>query len=246
MGPRSNREPTSSNVPPDDASGIRDGLTTSEAATTLGSPDSMTKLLRTNPRRALVLALTLVLSSACVGVAAGTGLILDPEKQAIIDNATVATAPVPPSTRSYRDPASDVGSTVDIADVKRDVVAALERDREIMRPTGVPPDLRAQLGEIYSLAVLDAVTRRTSNAMIHAAEDPDYPVYAEHRLTVTEWQGVQVPTPVTATAMFLGYESWRDPGSTTFESDPVHQYQIASVKEGGKWKLVDEASFRPR
>ena len=204
----------------------------------------MVALVRTNARRALVLAVALAVSLACVGVAVGAGF-LDPEKEAVVDNATVIVEPLPPNDRSYRDPAPDVGSTADIADVKRAVVANLQRDREIMRPRVVPPDLRAQLGEIYGRAVLDDVTRETARAMTLGAQDPDYPVYAEHRVTVTEWQGVQVPTPVTATAMFLGYESWRGPGSTDFVSDPVHQYQVALVKEGGKWKLVDEASFDP-
>ena len=196
-------------------------------------------------RPGLVIALALGLSVAFGGVAVGAGLILDPEKQAIVDSATAVVGPVPPSARHYRDPLPDAGPATDVADVKSDVVADLQRDREIMRPTTVPPDLRNQLTEIYGLEVLDNVTTETSKAMQLAAQDPNFPVYEENRLTVTQWQGVQVASAETATAMFLGYESWRNAGSTTFDADPVLQYQLTLVKESGKWKLIDEAAFDP-
>jgi len=163
----------------------------------------------------------------------------------IFDLLTVDPAPVPPNARSYRNPAPDVGLPVDIAEIKRDVVAALQRDRQIMRPSSVPADLRDQLAEIYGTGVVDDVTTETANAIRHAAEDPEFATYEEHRLTVTQWQGVQVTTPLTAVVTFLGYESWRSPGSTVFRNDEVFQYQLAMVKETGKWKLVDEASFDP-
>lgn len=207
--------------------------------------DLMKSILTRVSRRIVLLGVALALSLACGGVAVGAGLILDPEKQAIIDNATVVPAPIPPDVRSYRDPLPDAGTAADIAAVKRDVVAAIQRDREIMRPTAVPANLRDQLAEIYGLGVLDDVTRETTAAMNHAAEDPEFRTYAENRLTVTQWQGVQVSTPVTAVATFLAYESWRGVGSTTWENDQLRQYQIILVKEIDKWKLVDEAAFDP-
>lgn len=85
----------------------------------------------------------------------------------------------------------------------------------------------------------------TQRAMTEAAADPEYKPYDQHDLTVTEWQGVQVTSPVSATAMFLAYESWRDAGTATWQQDPILQYQVVLAKEGDKWKLADEAAFDP-
>jgi hypothetical protein len=153
-------------------------------------------------------------------------------------------APLPPDLKNYRDPTPDVGSASDIAAVKRDIVLDLDQDAEIMRPHDVPSDLQSQLGEVYAASVLEAVTGETARAMQGAAEDPNYPAYAEHRFAVTEWQGVQA-TPTGAVATLLGYDSWRNVGQTTFVDDPVNQWQIVLANEGGRWKLVDQAAFDP-
>lgn len=169
---------------------------------------------------------------------------LVPADASAVDDAAAKYAPSPPPPL-HRQPLPDAGLATDIADVKRDVVADLNRDADIMRPTIVPSDLKIQLGEIYAAGVLDAVTADTSKAMAAAAADPNYAVYDAHTFTVTQWQGVQVGTPVTAAVTVLGYDSWRTPGATTFQADPPLQWQLVLAKEGGRWKLVDEIAIDP-
>jgi hypothetical protein len=132
------------------------------------------------------------------------------------------------------------GDSSDVAAVKRAVQDDIVRDRQIMRPSTVPPDLREQLSDIYAARVLDKTTSETADAIMATGKDATFREYDANRLTVTEWESVRV-TDDSATATFLGYESWRAPGSSTFEADPVRRYRVVLAKESGKWKLVEEA-----
>ncbi len=153
-----------------------------------------------------------------------------------------ATAPLPPDTRSYREPTPDTGTAADIAAVKRDLVLNLRRDAMIMSPRTVPADLQTQLAEVYAASVLEAVTGETAAAMRHAAEDPTYRTYDDYRFVPTQWQGVQA-TPGAAVVTVLGYDSWGSGG--TWTNDTVLQRQMVLANEAGRWKIVEQAAFDP-
>jgi hypothetical protein len=191
-----------------------------------------TSSIRRRTRSTLVGAgiVGVVVAGVAVGRAADPTRSLDP-------------VPVPPNDRNYRKPMPDVGTASDVAAVKADVVADLQRDREIMRPARPPADLRAQLSQIYAAAVLDNIAKETEQAMINTSAD--YRAYDRYKLTVTRWQGVQATSPVAAIATFLGRESWHLVSTATWEQDQTLQWQLVLAKERGKWKLVDEASFDP-
>jgi hypothetical protein len=193
---------------------------------------------RRGTRLAVATAASAVIAGGIIaGVATG--------QSEIAPEATVSAIALPPDVRNYRDPIANVGSASDIASVQGDIVADLRRDREIMRPNVVPIDLRVQLSEIYATSVLDKVTMETQKAITDAAGDPSYLTYDQYNITVTEWQGIQVTSPVTATATFLGYESWHLVSTGAWDQDQPLQWQLVLAKEDGRWKLVEEAAFDP-
>lgn len=80
--------------------------------------------------------------------------------------------------------------------------------------------------------------------MAAAATDPTYEPYDRNTFTVTQWQGVQV-SGASAFAVFLGYDCYASPGSSSFEPDATRQWQVQLSLEGGRWKLVSQNSIDP-
>lgn len=189
----------------------------------------------------------LVTSVAAAGVAHAAGLTLSPDKQTVVDSASEVAGPIVDPPRSFKrlTGARTRGAAADVSDVKQRVVALLERDRDLMRPTTVAPTLRTELSKIYGVAVLDDVVDETTDAIEGAATDPNFPKYSDHDFIVEKWEELLLSTPVTAEITVIARERWLDQASGQWSTDPPLQYQLTLVKEIDQWKLVDESAFDP-
>ncbi|MFL6139638.1 MAG: hypothetical protein ACJ74O_17815 [Frankiaceae bacterium] len=68
-----------------------------------------------------------------------------------------------------------------------------------------------------------------------AYADPDYVGYSDAKTVVDQWQSVQLTSSTTATAVFVGHDSF-DVSSGWHDEQPL-QYQLTLVLQNGHWRL---------
>ncbi|MFL6139691.1 MAG: hypothetical protein ACJ74O_18100 [Frankiaceae bacterium] len=187
--------------------------------------------------------------------------VAGPSKQAALSATPSQTALPSPSASLVVACASSIADATTVAAIKADALNDLHLDLYAMRqPTNSSGQLLAEYpsqegtvtdsttmnvtlqseahgaGSAWSSAQAAAqVSQRYQDARA-AYADPDYVGYTDAKTVADQWQSVRLTSPTTATAAFVGHDSFRS--TTGWHDDQAFQFQLALVLENGHWRLA--------